>query len=133
VLAAKHPNTQAIALNAIDIRSIHDLGSKHDVVISLLPYINHPAVIVAAVAEYTHSFATSYTSDAICNLKVFTEWADITVLNEIVVDPGVDHVYVIKRIDKVYAKGHKALEFCLYCGGLPAQDCAGTALGFNYS
>ena len=59
--------------------------------------------------------------------------AGITVLNEVGVDPGVDHLYAIKKIDEVHARGGKVLEFYSYCGGLPAPDCADNPLGFKFS
>lgn len=44
-----------------------------------------------------------------------------------------DHLYAIKKIDEVHAKGGKVLEFYSYCGGLPAPDCADNPLGFKFS
>jgi saccharopine dehydrogenase (NADP+, L-glutamate forming) len=54
-------------------------------------------------------------------------------LNEVGVDPGVDRLYAVKKIDEVYARGGKILEFYSYCGGLPAPECANNPLGFKYS
>jgi saccharopine dehydrogenase (NADP+, L-glutamate forming) len=103
------------------------------VVISLIPYIYHPAVIKAAIAGRTHVVTTSYVSDAMRKLDEPAKRAGITVLNEVGVDPGVDHLYAIKKIDEVHAKGGKVLEFYSYCGGLPAPDCADNPLGFKFS
>ena len=50
-------------------------------------------------------------------------------MNEIGVDPGVDHVYAMKVIDEVHEKGGKVLSFVSYCGGLPAQRRRITPLG----
>jgi saccharopine dehydrogenase-like NADP-dependent oxidoreductase len=57
--------------------------------------------------------------------------AGITVLNEVGVDPGIDHIYAIKKINEVHAQGGKVLEFHSYCGGLPAPDCADNPLALN--
>jgi saccharopine dehydrogenase (NADP+, L-glutamate forming) len=59
--------------------------------------------------------------------------AGITVLNEVGVDPGIDHIYAIKKINEVHAKGGKVLEFHSYCGGRPAPSCANNPLGFKFS
>jgi saccharopine dehydrogenase (NADP+, L-glutamate forming) len=59
--------------------------------------------------------------------------AGITVLNEVGVDPGIDHIYAIKKINEVHAQGGKVLEFHSYCGGLPAPSCANNPLGFKFS
>jgi saccharopine dehydrogenase (NADP+, L-glutamate forming) len=57
----------------------------------------------------------------------------ITVLNKVGVDPGIDHIYTIKKINEVHAQGGKVLEFHSYCGGLPVPDYANNPLGFKFS
>jgi saccharopine dehydrogenase (NADP+, L-glutamate forming) len=60
--------------------------------------------------------------------------AGITVLDEVGVDPGIDHLYAIKKIDEIHASGGKVREFYSYCGGLPAPECAAdNPLGFKFS
>ena len=101
--------------------------------ISLIPYIYHAAVIKSAIKSKTQVVTTSYVSQAIQDLDGAAKEAGITVLNEVGVDPGVDHLYAIKKIDEVHSKGGKVEEFYSYCGGLPAPDCADNPLGFNFS
>ncbi|KAF2189004.1 Saccharopine dehydrogenase [Zopfia rhizophila CBS 207.26] len=132
-LAAGFPRTHAIALDAASEVDLDKHVAAHDVVISLIPYIYHAAVIKSALKSGTHVVTTSYTSDAIRELDEDAKKAGITVLNEVGVDPGVDHLYAIKKIDEVHAKGGKVLEFYSYCGGLPAPDCADNPLGFKFS
>ena len=107
--------------------------AAHDVVISLIPYIYHATVIKSAIKGKTQVVTTSYVSEAIKELDAAAKGAGITVLNEVGVDPGVDHLYAIKTIDEVHAKGGKVREFYSYCGGLPAPDCADNPLGFKFS
>lgn len=66
-------------------------------------------------------------------LDVSEKNAGITVLNEVGVHPGVDHLFAIKKIDEVHARGGKVLEFYSYWSGLPAPDCADKPLGFKFS
>jgi len=54
-------------------------------------------------------------------------------MNEIGLDPGIDHLYAIKTIDEVHAKGGKIKQFLSYCGGLPAPECSGNPLGYKFS
>lgn len=79
----------------------------HDVVISLLPYSHHPAVIRSAIKGKTHVVTTSYVSPAIREFEEAAKAAGIAVLNEVGVDPGVDHLWAIKMIDEVHANGGK--------------------------
>ncbi|MCJ1422423.1 hypothetical protein MMC29_000303 [Sticta canariensis] len=106
-LASQFPRTKAIRL---------DVSSPNDLDISK-----------------TQVVTTSYVSEAIRSLDTSAKEAGITVLNEVGVDPGVDHCYAIKKKDEVHAKGGKVLEFHSYCGGLPAPKCADNPLGFKFS
>lgn len=58
--------------------------------------------------------------------------AGITVLNEVGMDPGVDHLYAIKLIGEVHEKGRKVKEFYSFCGGLPASEAADNPPGSRY-
>lgn len=87
-----------------------DLGAQvaaHNLVISLIPYAHHADVIKAAIKSKTNVVTTSYVSPAMRALEDEVKKASIVVLNEVGVDPGVDHLYAIKTIDKVHAKGSK--------------------------
>lgn len=59
--------------------------------------------------------------------------AGITVMNEIGLDPGIDHLYAIKTIDEVHTEGGKILSFLSYCGGLPAAENSDNPLGYKFS
>jgi len=81
--------------------------AKHDVVISLIPYTYHAQVIKAAIKSKTHVVTTSYVSPAMRELDTAAKEAGIVVMNEIGLDPGIDHLYAVKIIDEVHAKGGK--------------------------
>jgi saccharopine dehydrogenase (NADP+, L-glutamate forming) len=132
-LASGFPRTQAITLDVTSEADLDEHIAAQDVVISLIPYIYHASVIKSAIKSGTNVVTTSYISDAIRELDDSVKEVGITVLNEVRVDPGVDHLYAIKKIDEVHAKGGKILEFYSYCGGLPAPECADNPLGFKFS
>ena len=54
-------------------------------------------------------------------------------MNEIGVDPGVDHLYAMKTIDEVHDQGGKVVLFESYCGGLPSPEDSGNPLGYKFS
>ncbi|KAK9318603.1 Saccharopine dehydrogenase [Lipomyces starkeyi] len=133
VLISGLPRTQAISL---DVSSVADLDSHvaaYDLVISLVPYVYHAAVIKSAIKGKTNVVTTSYISPAVRELEPAVKEAGIVVLNEVGLDPGIDHLYAIKTIDEVHAKGGKVKQFYSYCGGLPAPECAGNPLHFKFS
>lgn len=95
---------------ALDVTS-SDLDAHiadHDLVISLVPFVFHAAIIRSAIKAKTHVVTTSYVSDAMRELDGAAAEAGITVLNEVGMDPGVDHLYAIKTIGEVHDKGGKA-------------------------
>ncbi|KAF8129850.1 Saccharopine dehydrogenase-domain-containing protein [Boletus edulis] len=132
-LAEGLPNATAISL---DVNSMVDLEAQvaaHDLVISLIPYTYHAAVIKAAIKGKTHIVTTSYVSLAMRELDEEAKAAGIVVMNEIGLDPGIDHLYAIKTISEVHEKGGKIKQFLSYCGGLPAPECSGNPLGYKFS
>jgi saccharopine dehydrogenase-like NADP-dependent oxidoreductase len=79
----------------------------HDVVISLIPYAHHAAVIKSAIRGRTNVVTTSYVSPQMKELDAEAKKAGIVVLNEIGLDPGIDHLYAVKTISEVHEKGGK--------------------------
>ncbi|EIW78088.1 saccharopine dehydrogenase [Coniophora puteana RWD-64-598 SS2] len=132
-LAADLPNTTAIALDASDPAALEAAVAQHDLVVSLIPYTYHADVIKAAIKAKKHVVTTSYVSPAMRELEAEAKAAGIVVMNEIGLDPGIDHLYAVKTIGEVHEKGGKVLEFLSYCGGLPAPECAGNPLGYKFS
>lgn len=59
--------------------------------------------------------------------------AGITVMNEIGLDPGIDHLSAVLTIDEVHKAGGKVLSFWSYCGGLPAPEASDNPLGYKFS
>lgn len=112
-LAGELPNTTAASLDAgsedpAKQAALEKAIGEHDLVISLVPYTFHVNVIKAAIKTKTNVVTTSYISPGIRELEEEIKKAGIVVMNEIGLDPGVDHVYAIKTIDEVHAKGGKA-------------------------
>ncbi|KAI0047400.1 saccharopine dehydrogenase [Auriscalpium vulgare] len=127
------PATTALSLDVNSTAELEREVAAHDLVISLIPYTYHAAVIKAAIKGKTHVVTTSYVSPAIRELEEEAKNAGIVVMNEIGLDPGIDHLYAVKTIDEVHAKGGKIKQFLSYCGGLPAPECAGNPLGYKFS
>jgi saccharopine dehydrogenase-like NADP-dependent oxidoreductase len=59
--------------------------------------------------------------------------ADVTILNEIGVDPGIDHMSAMRIIDGVRARGGHIVSFRSYCGGLPAPEANDNPFGYKFS
>ncbi|GAA5853441.1 hypothetical protein JCM8547_002458 [Rhodosporidiobolus lusitaniae] len=123
----------AIAVDASDEASLDAAVKEHDLVISLIPYTQHANVIKSAIKFKKDVVTTSYVSPAMKELHEQAVAAGITVLNEIGLDPGIDHLYAVKTIDEVHKAGGKITGFISYCGGLPAPASADNPLGYKFS
>jgi len=108
-------------------------GSKTPLVISLIPYTYHAQVIRAAIRAKKNVVSTSYVSAAMKELEEDCKKAGITVMNEIGLDPGIDHLYAVKTFSEVHTAEGKIISFISYCGGLPAPECSGNPLGYKFS
>lgn len=90
-------------------------------------------MIRAAIKSKTNVVTTSYVSAAMRELDQAAKEAGIIVMNEIGLDPGIDHLYAIKTIQEVHEKGGKIKQFFSYSAGLPAPECADNPLGYKFS
>ncbi|KAG0034368.1 saccharopine dehydrogenase (NADP+, L-glutamate-forming) [Podila clonocystis] len=132
-LAGSYANTTAISLDVNDEAALDAVVAEHDVVISLIPYTFHAQVIKSALKSKTNVVTTSYVSPAMMAFDEAAKAAGVVVMNEIGVDPGVDHLYALKTINEVHAEGGKILSFLSYCGGLPAPEASNNPLGYKFS
>jgi len=126
-------NAHPISLDVTDDKALDAEVAKHDLVISLIPYTFHATVIKSAIRNKKNVVTTSYVSPAMLELDAEAKAAGITVMNEIGLDPGIDHLYAIKTIDEVHQEGGKILSFLSYCGGLPAPEDSDNPLGYKFS
>ncbi|MBU4485167.1 saccharopine dehydrogenase NADP-binding domain-containing protein [bacterium] len=132
-LVKGHKNGQALSLNVKDDGQLDQLIKKNDLTISLLPYTFHVAVAKHCIEHKKHMVTTSYVSDAMRALDQDAKKAGVLLLNEIGVDPGIDHMSAMRIVDNVKNKNGKIVSFYSYCGGLPAPDCNDNPLGYKFS
>lgn len=134
--SAKALAGQRASATTVDVNNAESLDkavAEHDLVISLIPYIFHAKVIESACRNKKNVVTTSYTSPAMLELEPKVKEAGIVVMNEIGLDPGIDHLYAVKTIDEVHKKGGKIISFLSYCGGLPAPEDSDNPLGYKFS
>ncbi|UKZ82588.1 Saccharopine dehydrogenase [NADP(+), L-glutamate-forming] [Trichoderma virens FT-333] len=122
-----------ISLDVNDEKALDAAVAQHDLVISLIPYTYHAAVIKSAIRNKKNVVTTSYVSPAMMELDQQAKDAGITVMNEIGLDPGIDHLSAVDTISSVHAAGGKILSFKSFCGGLPAPEDSDNPLGYKFS
>lgn len=132
-LSAGVKNAHPVSLDVTDDKALDAEVAKNDLVISLIPYTFHATVIKSAIRNKKNVVTTSYVSPAMLELDEECKKAGITVMNEIGLDPGIDHLYAVKTIEEVHKAGGKILSFLSYCGGLPAPEDSDNPLGYKFS
>ncbi len=93
---------------------------KADLVISMLPAHLHLPLLQDCLAERVHFLSASYVSDEIRLLADEAKKAGILVLKECGLDPGIDHMSAMAKLDELRGSGAKILEFETFTGGLVA-------------
>ncbi len=132
-LIKNHPNGKAVEVNADDKNTTKKLIAKSDVVISLLPWTYHLKVAKICLEEKKHLVTTSYVKPEMAALDTKVRQKGLIFLNEIGVDPGIDHMAAMKIIDGVKKRGGQITSFYSYCGGLPALEHNNNPLGYKFS
>ncbi len=134
-LIAGHPQGKAMALNVKDDAALRAIvsDSQVDLVISLLPYIYHVKVAKLCIEFGKNMVTTSYVSPAMQALDEAAKEAGVTLLNEIGVDPGIDHMSAMQIIHDAQAHGGEIVSFRSWCGGLPAPEANDNPLGYKFS
>jgi len=128
-----HPSGEAIALDLADEAQLGREIAAADVVVSLVPYVFHPTVARLCVARGKNMVTTSYAGDAMRELDGEAKRAGVALVNEVGLDPGIDHMEAMRIIDEVHGAGGKVLGFTSYCGGLPAPDSNTNPFGYKFS
>ncbi|MHA1167848.1 MAG: saccharopine dehydrogenase C-terminal domain-containing protein [Candidatus Hodarchaeales archaeon] len=116
-----------------DKSKLEELVKGADLAVSLLPYVYHVDVAKACIRNKKHMVTTSYVSSEMRALDEQAKEAGVIILNEIGVDPGIDHMSAQKIIDDIHEKGGKVKSFHSYCGGLPAPEANDNPFGYKIS
>ena len=132
-LVGNAANGKAISLNVEDIPSLREEIKKVEVVISLLPATKHLDVANICLEEGRHLFTTSYVKPPMKALEAKVLDKGLLFMNEVGLDPGVDHMSAMRIFDKIWDKGGKVISFKSYCGGLPAPDANTNPWGYKFS
>ena len=118
----KHPNATPIALDVFDKNQRENAIQNADIVISMLPAHLHIEVAKACILYKKHMVTASYISDEMLELDALAKENNLIFMNEIGLDPGIDHMSAMKVIDEIKEKGGKMLLFESFCGGLVAPE-----------
>ncbi|XP_030488694.2 alpha-aminoadipic semialdehyde synthase [Cannabis sativa] len=127
------PNATAVQLDVQDHVSLFNYISQVEVVISLLPPSCHIIVANACLELKRHVVTASYVDNSVSMLDEKAKDAGITILGEMGLDPGIDHMMAMKMINQAHVHKGKIRSFNSYCGGLPSPAAANNPLAYKFS
>ncbi|KAF1404299.1 Alpha-aminoadipic semialdehyde synthase, mitochondrial, partial [Spheniscus magellanicus] len=133
-LMKKYSNVTSVHIDVIKHEEkLSSLVKKHDLVISLLPYSAHPLVAKKCIDNKVNLVTASYLTPAMKELQESVEAAGITVISEMGLDPGLDHMLAMECIDKAKEVGATVVSYTSFCGGLPAPEHSDNPLRYKFS
>lgn len=128
-----HPNARPLAFDINNEQQREDEISKADIVISMLPAFMHTDVAKDCVRLKKHLVTASYVSKEMRELDEEAKKAGVILMNEIGLDPGIDHASAMKIIDEIKAEGGELVSFRSYCGGLIAPESNDNPWGYKFT
>jgi len=128
-----HPNATPIALNIFDTEERKKAIANASIVISMLPAHLHIEIAKDCLEFKKHLVTASYISDAMQALNEEAQKNNLIFMNEIGLDPGIDHMSAMKVIDEIRSKGGKMLLFESFCGGLVAPESDNNLWNYKFT
>lgn len=128
-----HPFGSSVDWSMDDPETLDRLVAEHDITVSLLPYKFHSEVAKVCLKHHRPLVTTSYVQPEMQTLDSDARKAGILFLNEIGLDPGIDHMSAMRIIDHIHHKGGMVDKFYSICGALPAPEAADNPLKYKFS
>jgi len=124
---------QGTALDALDVQARSSLIAQHDLIISMLPAFMHMDVLKDCLALGKHVITPSYVPDALWPMDADFKSKGLIVLNEMGLDPGIDHMSAMRILDRIREEGGRMEAFESHCGGLVAPESDDNPWGYKFS
>ena len=133
VLLNSHSKSKAIELDVFDDESREKEIIGADIVISMLPARFHLMVAKDCIKHSKNMLTASYINDEMLALNSRAIEKDIVIMNEIGLDPGIDHMSAMKVIDHIKEKEAKIILFESYTGGLMAPESDNNLWNYKFT
>ncbi len=128
-----HPNARGIMLDVFNDVQRKEAVENSDLVISMLPARYHIEVARDCIEFGKHMVTASYVSKEMQALNHKAQSKGLVFMNEIGLDPGIDHMSAMQVIDRIRAKGGKMLLFESFCGGLIAPESDNNLWNYKFT
>jgi len=128
-----HPLGTSLGWTIDDKHTLEKLIKDYDITVSLLPYRHHIEVARFCIRYGKPLVTTSYVQKEMFDLDEEAKNAGVILLNEIGLDPGIDHMSAMRIIDHIHSRSGEVKEFYSLCGALPAPEAADNPMNYKFS
>ena len=132
-LTGKHPNVKIIHLDVFNSTSRSAAVKNADIVVSMLPARFHIEVAKDCITYNKHMVTASYVSKDMQALDEEAKAKGLIFMNEIGVDPGIDHMSAMEVIDRIRDNGGKMILFESFTGGLVAPESDNNLWNYKFT
>jgi saccharopine dehydrogenase (NAD+, L-glutamate forming) len=122
LLVKDHPKGRVVQLDIFQDEQRKEQIRKADLVISMLPASLHTLVARDCIEFGKNLVTASYISDDLKKMDPEVKKKGLVFMNEIGLDPGLDHMSAMQVIERIKAQGGKMIMFESFCGGLIAPE-----------
>lgn len=133
LLLNNHTNSKVIELDVFDDISREEEIQNADIIISMLPARFHLMVAKDCIKHSKNMLTASYISDEMLALNNKAIEKGIVIMNEIGLDPGIDHMSAMKVLDHIKEKGGKVTSFESFTGGLIAPESDNNLWNYKFT
>lgn len=132
-LIGGHIQVKAKTFDALNDDDRAAMIEQHDLVISMLPARFHHLVVQDCIRFKKNVVTPSYISEELEAMDQAAKDAGIIVMNEVGVDPGIDHLSAMMMLDKIREEGGKMNCFETFTGGLVAPESDDNPWGYKFT
>lgn len=125
-----HPKGLAVEIDINDIALRRSQIQKADIVVNFLPPRFQYDVAIDCLEHSKHVVTASYEDEMVANLDKEARRKGIVILNEMGLDPGIDHMSALKIVHGIRSRGGYVHSFESYGSGLPAPEAANNPLQY---
>lgn len=132
-LVNDHQNSEVIELDIFDEEARRNLVKKADIVISMLPARFHLEVATDCLEFKKNLVTASYISKELMAMNEAVKEKGLIFMNEIGLDPGIDHMSAMQVIDRIKGQGGKMILFESFTGGLVAPESDNNLWNYKFT
>jgi len=126
-----HPRTKAVKFNLFNDDERKSIIKEADIIASLLPETLHIHLVKDCLKYKVNLVTASYVSQQMASYNDQVKKAGLIFLNEMGLDPGIDHMDTLRLINKIKHNGGKLVSLRSYGGGLIAPECDDNPWGYK--